>query len=111
MPFVETSELPVREPRPGWRGRFIHSDHMTFAYYDIEPGSDVHAHRHPQEEVWHVVEGALELVIDGTARTVRAGDAAVVPAEVEHSARAEVPSRVIVVDYPLRDSVGGVSTR
>src|SRR5262245_14150729 len=110
MPFVDTGTLPVKEPRPGWRARFFHSEHMTFGYYDIEPGSEVHTHHHPQEEVWHVVEGELELVVDGVTRLVRAGDAAVVPAEVPHSARAERRCRAIVVDYPVRESVGGVST-
>lgn len=111
MPLVETSKLPVKEPRPGWRGRFFHSDHMTFGYYDIAPGSDVHTHHHSQEEVWHVIEGELELVVDGVTSVVRAGDAAVVPADVAHSARADGRCRAIVVDYPTRESVGGVSTR
>jgi hypothetical protein len=35
----------------------------------------------------------------------------VVPAEVPHSARAVGRCRVIVVDFPVRESVGGVSTR
>jgi quercetin dioxygenase-like cupin family protein len=61
MSSIEVGELEVREPRPGWRGRLFHSDHMTFAYYEIEAGSEVHLHHHPQEEVWHVVEGELEL--------------------------------------------------
>jgi len=29
MPFVNPADLPVLEPRPGWRGRFFHSAHMT----------------------------------------------------------------------------------
>lgn len=91
MPLVETSKLPVKEPRPGWRGRFFHSDHMTFAYYDIAPGSDVHTHHHSQEEVWHVIEGELELVVDGVTSVVRAGDAAVVPADVAHSGAGRRP--------------------
>lgn len=111
MSFIEVGELEVREPQPGWRGRFFHSDHMTFAYYEIEAGSEVHLHHHPQEEVWHVVEGELELVVEGVKRVVGAGNAAVVPAEVEHSARAASHCRVITVDYPIRESVGGVSTR
>lgn len=108
MPFIRPDELPVREPRPGWRGRFFHSDHMTFVYYDIEPGSSVHPHHHPNEEVWHVVEGELTLTLDGVERTLRPGEAAVVPADVEHSARAPGHCRVIVVDYPLRTQVGGI---
>lgn len=108
MPFIKPAELPVKEPRPGWRGRFFHSDHMTFVYYDIESGSSVHPHHHPNEEVWHVVEGELTMRLDGVERTVRSGEAVVVPANVEHSTSAPGPCRVIVVDHPVRTHVGGI---
>jgi len=111
MPFIQTSQLPVKEPRPGWQGRFFHSDHMTFAYYEIAAGSEVHVHRHPQEEVWHIIDGELEMVVDGATSVLRAGDAAVVRADVEHAARVRGHCRAIVVDYPIRESVGGVDIR
>src|SRR4051812_12476087 len=98
MPFVDPNNLPAHEPRPGWTGRFFHSDHMTFAYYDIEPGADVHPHEHRNEEVWHVVAGALELNLGADARVVHAGEAAIVPAGERHSVRALEPTRAIVVD-------------
>ena len=37
MPFVVAGGLPSRQPLAGWNGRFFHSDHMTFAYYEIYP--------------------------------------------------------------------------
>lgn len=110
MPLVDVPSLSVLEPRAGWRGQFFHSEHMTFAYYAIEAGSDVHVHQHDEEEVWHVLEGELELSLSGDAHSVRAGQAVVVPAGVRHGVRAVVASRVIVVDYPVRTSVGGVKT-
>jgi quercetin dioxygenase-like cupin family protein len=110
MPFVDIAQLPILEPRPGWRGRFFHSAHMTFAYYEIAPGADIHEHQHPEEEVWHVVEGRLEVALDGAARTVGAGQAVVVPAGHRHSIHALDPSRVLVVDHPVRTSVGGLDT-
>ncbi|MBO0704500.1 MAG: cupin domain-containing protein [Candidatus Dormibacteraeota bacterium] len=108
MPFIAPEELPVKEPRRGWRGRFFHSQHMTFVYYDIEPGSSVHLHQHPNEEVWHIIEGELTVTLDGAERTLRAGEAVVVPADVKHSANAVGPCRAIVVDYPVRTEVGGI---
>jgi quercetin dioxygenase-like cupin family protein len=111
MPFIQPAELEVKQPLPGWAGRFFHSEHMTFAYYDISPGEGVQTHHHPEEEVWHVIEGELEMTIDGTKRIVRAGEAAIVPADIEHSARATRPCRAIVVDFPLRDSVAGIDIR
>jgi len=106
VPFVDPSTLPVREPRPGWRGRFFHSEHMTFAYYDIAEGADVHSHSHPNEEAWHIIAGALELTIAGETRTLHAGEAAIVPGGTEHRARAPEPARVIVVDHPPREPKG-----
>jgi quercetin dioxygenase-like cupin family protein len=108
VPFVDPSDLPSHEPRPGWSGRFFHSSHMTFAYYDIAAGADVHEHQHPNEEVWHVVDGALEVTLGGVTSVLRAGQAAIVPADEPHSVRALEPARAIVVDYPLRESVAGI---
>lgn len=111
MSFIRTCELTPREPLPGWVGRFFHSDHMTFVHYEIAPGARVHPHHHQNEEVWNVIEGELEMTIGGSTRVLTAGDVAVIPAGVEHGAGAVGPSRAIVVDYPVRDSVGGVDIR
>ena len=72
-----------REPLPGWAG----------------------------EEVWNIVEGELEMTVGGATAVLRAGEAAVVPSGVEHSARAVGPCRAIVVDYPTRDTVAGLDIR
>jgi quercetin dioxygenase-like cupin family protein len=81
---------------------------MTFAYYEIEVGADVHSHHHGNEEVWHVVAGALRLTLGGETRVLRAGEAAIVPPDERHSVQALEPTRAIVVDFPLRDSLAGI---
>jgi quercetin dioxygenase-like cupin family protein len=108
MPFIDTKQLTVKEPRPGWKGRFFHSNNMTFAYYTVRPGASVHEHFHPNEEVWNVIEGELEFTLDGQTQIARPGSAIVVPPNVAHSVRALSDARIIVVDFPLRESVGGV---
>jgi quercetin dioxygenase-like cupin family protein len=104
VPFIDSSELPSGERLPGWIGRVFHSENMTFAYWDIAEGADpLHEHHHPQEEVWHVVEGKLALTIDGVEHIATPGCAAIVPPDTAHSARALSACRAIVVDYPIRD--------
>ena|SRR5580700_946802 len=103
MPFVDTSNLPVMERLPGWRGRYFHSPSMTFGHYEFTRGASIHEHFHPQEEVWEVIEGEIEVTVDGVAQIARAGMVAIVPGGVHHSARALTDGRAIVVDYPLRD--------
>ena len=110
MPFIDTRQLKVKEPLPGWRGRYFHSDNMTFAYYDVAAGASIHEHSHPNEEIWHVIEGELEVTIGEQTRIAGPGSAAVVPANTPHSVKALTDGRSIVVDYPLRTSVGGVGT-
>jgi quercetin dioxygenase-like cupin family protein len=102
MPFVDTSRLNVIERLPGWHGRFFHSASMTFAHYDFTRGSSIHDHFHPQEEVYEVIEGELEVTIDGVTQTARPGVVAIVPANVRHSVKALTDGRALIVDSPSR---------
>ena len=79
---------------------------MTFAHYDFTEGASIHEHYHAQEEVWEVIEGELEVTIDGQAHVARAGVVAIVPGGVRHSVRALTNGRAIIVDYPLRHDLG-----
>ena len=102
MPFIDTAGLSVIERLPGWFGRFFHSDNMTIAHYDFRRGASIHEHSHAEEEVYEVIEGELELTIDGAARIARPGIVAIVPANARHSVRALTDGRVIIVDHPRR---------
>ena len=102
MPFVDTNTLKVIERLPGWRGRYFHSSNMTFAHYDFVCGASIHEHFHSQEEVYEVIEGELEVTIDGVPQAVRPGLVVIVPGGVRHSVKARTDGRAIIVDYPLR---------
>jgi quercetin dioxygenase-like cupin family protein len=102
LPFVDTNSLEVIERLPGWYGRYFHLPSMTFAHYDFRSGSSIHEHYHPQEEVWQVIEGELEVTIDGESQIARAGWVAIMPGNVPHSVKALSDGRAIIVDYPLR---------
>jgi len=102
MPFVDVSNLRVIERLPGWQGRYFHSSNMTFAHYDFVRGASIHEHFHTQEEVYEVIEGELEITIDGVPRIARPGVVAIVPGGVSHSIKALSDGRAIIVDYPVR---------
>jgi quercetin dioxygenase-like cupin family protein len=61
-------------------GRYFHSASMTFAHYQFAAGSSIHEHFHPEEEVYEVIEGELEVTIDGRSRIAKPGVVAIVPA-------------------------------
>jgi quercetin dioxygenase-like cupin family protein len=106
MPFVNTTSLPVIERLPGWKGRYFHSPNMTFAHYDFTRGSFIHEHYHAEEEVYEVIEGELEVTIDGVAQVARAGLVAIVPSNAPHSVKALTDGRAIIVDHPARLDFG-----
>ncbi len=80
---------------------------MTFAHYEFRRGASIHEHFHEQEEVYEVIEGELEISIDGVAQIARPGLVAIVPGNARHSIRALTDGRAIIVDCPRRPDVAG----
>lgn len=103
MPFIDTSKLDVLEKRPGWHGRVFHSANNTFVWWEFDEGADIHEHHHVQEEVWHVIEGELEVTVAGQAHRCGPGSAAVIPPNTAHSVVVLRSGRALVVDHPLRE--------
>jgi quercetin dioxygenase-like cupin family protein len=102
MPFIDVTALDVIERLPGWYGRYFHSSQMTFAHYDFKRGASIHEHFHPEEEVYEVIEGELEVTVDGVTQIARADLVVIVPANVRHSVKALTDGRAIILDHPRR---------
>ena len=100
---VNVEALLQREIVPGFRGRFIHSDTMTFAYWTVDAGASIPPHSHPHEQVVNMLEGELELVADGIAHKLGAGDVFTIAGHVVHSARGLTACRVLDVFSPVRE--------
>jgi quercetin dioxygenase-like cupin family protein len=88
---------------PWWRGHIFHSANMTFAHWDFKAGSSIHRHDHDQEEVWHIVEGELEVTIAGTKHVAGPGMVAIIPPNTAHSVVTLTDGKAIVADFPLRE--------
>ena len=106
MSFVDVDKLKVTERLPGWRGRYFHAVNMTVAHYEFTRGASIHEHHHPQEELYEVLEGELELTVDGVTHVARPGVTAIVPSNARHSVRALTDGRAIIVDSPARAEFG-----
>jgi len=52
MPFISLTDIELQENLiPGFNVRFVHSENMTFAFWDIKAGSLLPEHAHPHEQV------------------------------------------------------------
>ena len=67
---------------------------------DLDAGTLVPRHTHPGIESSYVVEGALELSVDGVGtRTLNAGDGFQVPTRVPHGAKNGDKPTILAVTY------------
>lgn len=103
MLFIELSQVPEREIIVGFTARFVHTTFMTFSYWTVKEGAALPAHRHPHEQVTHVLRGRFEMTIDGETRIVEEGWAAVIPPDTVHCGRALTDCYIMDVFHPIRE--------
>jgi len=103
MPFLHLDDIPQRTIVPGCHVRFVHSDNMTFAYWNLDEGAVLPEHSHPHEQVCTVLEGDLELQVGEETRLLRRGEVAVIPGGAVHTAHAITVCFVLDAFYPVRE--------
>ena len=103
--IIRAAQMVQDERRPGWRGRFCDSAAMSFSQYEIAEGAWIHEHHHAEEEVWIVVEGRLEISVDGETLEAGPGDVVVVAGDKPHKVTALTPARAVIANHPLRTYV------
>jgi quercetin dioxygenase-like cupin family protein len=97
------TRLPAVDlPLEGVLGRLLQAGDKQIVFFEIEPVGAIPPHTHGAQ--WGVVlEGEMDLTIDGETRTYRRGDTYFVPAEVEHAAAFRTRFKAIdVFDEPTR---------
>lgn len=103
MPLIALELLPVREIFPGFRARVVHSERTSQSWVEIDAGAPFAEHHHPHEQIVNVLEGELELVVDGVTHRLRPGQVFVIPPNVPHRGRAITACRVLDIFAPVRN--------
>jgi len=103
MPFVNLENISAREIVPGFTARFIHSEYMTFSYWQVKEGAVLPEHSHSHEQVANLITGRFEMTVAGDTRTLEPGMAAVIPPDAKHRGRALTDCFIIDVFYPIRE--------
>ncbi len=104
MTFVSTGDHPAVAMLPGIVRTVVASGQgAMIVRFELEKGAVLPAHSHPHEQMGLILSGTLDVTIDGETRSLRAGDAYVVPQNSVHLAVAPERSTVLDVFAPPRE--------
>ena len=87
----------------GINGYYAHGDRCTLGYVELEKGSVVPLHNHPHKQITYIIEGKLQMVIDGKDCLLEQGMYYVISSNIMHSAVAVTDCKVIDVFAPVRE--------
>ncbi len=100
---THVGEVPRFELRPGVDSAVVPGTNLTLSFLRLSPGLDAKLHSHPEEQAVVVLEGELDLVAGETVHHVKAGDVAVIPGGIPHSAVThDKACRVLDIFSPAR---------
>ena len=103
MPIIDLKTIEKKELLSGYKVRFVHSDNVTFAFWDVKAGSSLPTHSHIHEQISQVTEGEFELTIEDNTFLLKQGKVAIIPSNAEHSGKAITDCKIIDTFYPLRE--------
>jgi quercetin dioxygenase-like cupin family protein len=99
MPFFNWSQMDRSVISPQYstaEGPTIKGGQIEVGRYRFAPGTGSKPHQHPEEQVINVLSGKFRVRIENEERILGPGEAALVPANTEHEARA-VDSEVEII--------------
>ena len=79
-------DVPLIDLVPGIQSHIVSGERIMLSFLTAQPNGYMHNHRHEPEQLMVVLDGALDLVIEGKRYPMEKGDVVVLPSNVEHSA-------------------------
>ena len=99
---VSWNNVPEDHLAQGIRRRIVTGEQVMLGRIYLPKGAVVPPHRHANEQITHIVSGALRFVIDGEEMIVRAGETLIIPPNAEHLAEALEDTDDIDAFRPIR---------
>lgn len=100
---VEVSKVPQVSLGPGIDTNIVCGKDLTLSFATIAPNAVGKMHSHPHEQMIYVIEGDADLILDGRAYYLKAGDTMWVPSNLEHTGAAHAKGcRFLEIFTPAR---------
>jgi len=100
---MNLAAIEVREPMPGYRGKFVHGQGMSWAFWEVDQEAVAPVHHHPHEQIMKVVEGSFEFSLNGETTIYGPGDLVIITCNAPHGGRALTPCKLMDIFCPVRE--------
>jgi len=84
--FYSWDDLPQVDMTPQIKRQVVAGQKMMSVRFLLEKGAIVGEHKHPHEQITHIISGKIEFVVGGQKKVMTAGDVLTIPSNVPHSA-------------------------
>lgn len=64
--------------------KYAYGSGGMIAYFKLEKGAHIPKHKHPNEQITHILEGKVKVIIGDSTYIVKKGDVLIIPPNVEH---------------------------
>ena len=99
----QIKDITPKELMEGVTGYYAHGKNMSFGLVELKAGAMVPLHQHVHEQITYIIEGQLDMNIDGIDYSFTPGCHHVIPSNVWHSAAAITDCKAIDVFGPVRE--------
>ena len=99
----EIESIEPREIVKGYRARFIHTEKLTIAFWEVEAGAVMPRHNHLHEQTTQVLEGRFELTVDGVSTVYEPGMVGIIPPFAQHGGVALTNCKILDIFSPVRE--------
>ena len=101
--YLEIAQIEPKEIIKGYRGRFINTEKMTMAFWEVEEGAAIQIHNHIHEQTCQVLSGKFQLTVDGVTEVYEPGCVVVIPSIVPHGGVAITACKLLDIFSPVRE--------
>ena len=96
-------DIPAKQLMEGITGHYAHGKNMSFGFVEIKAGTIMPKHQHVHEQITYIIEGQLDMNIDGVDYSLTPGCYHVIPSNVLHGATAITDCKLIDAFSPARE--------
>lgn len=104
MKHISLDQIEERELYPGFIARIIHTRLQSISYVRCLKGAVLPPHKHTEEQVLNLLEGEMDVTVEGVTVKCKAGDVVHIPSGALHTVTAITECLAMDLFAPQREA-------